>query len=264
MGILEAVVLGLVQGLTEFLPVSSSGHIELGTAILGTDPAENLLFSITVHSATALSTIVVFRKDLWAIVREVLQFRMNESTLYVIKIIVSMIPVGIAGVFFKEDIEGLFTGNVLLVGAMLLITGGLLTFTYMKSAGTEKVGFTAAFIIGLAQMLAILPGISRSGATISTALLLGIEKDRATRFSFLMVIIPIVGASMLEAWSLFESPHSAKIQISVLLAGFMTAFMAGLLACSWMIRIVRRGKLIYFAIYCFVLGASAVIMHYML
>lgn len=262
MGILEAMILGLVQGLTEFLPVSSSGHIELGTAILGTNPSENLLFSITVHTATALSTIVVFRRDLSQIVVDMLQFRWNESTVYVLKIIVSMIPVGIAGVFFKEQIEGLFTGNILLVGSMLIVTGALLTFTYIKTPGDKFVNFPRAFAIGIAQMLAIIPGISRSGATISAGLILGVEKDRATRFSFLMVILPILGASVLELRDFFESPVQASGRFSVLLAGFATAFAAGLLACSWMIRIVRQGKLIYFAVYCFIVGAIAITIHF--
>jgi undecaprenyl-diphosphatase len=264
MGVLEAVILGLVQGLTEFLPVSSSGHIELGKAILNIGGSENLLFSVLVHGATALSTIVVFRKDIWTIMRDLLRFQLNESTVYTFKILLSMIPVGLLGIFFKDEIEGMFTGNILLVGSMLLVTALLLTFAYFKKPGSGDVTYKNAFIIGIAQALAIVPGISRSGATISTGLLAGIEKDKVARFSFLMVLIPILGASALELKAFIETSEDPGTQkFYVLFTGFVAAFFAGIMACSWMIRIVRRGKLIYFAIYCLLIGLLAITVHFL-
>ena len=264
MGVLEAVILGLVQGLTEFLPVSSSGHIELGKALLKINDTENLLFSVLVHGATALSTIVVFRKDIWTITRDLFRFQLNESTVYTFKILSSMIPVGLLGIFFKDEIEGLFNGNILLVGCMLLVTSLLLTFTYFKKPGNGEVTFPKAFLIGIAQALAIVPGISRSGATISTGLLLGVEKDKVTRFSFLMVLIPILGASALEMKKFMETPDPAGThKFYVLFAGFFAAFIAGIVACSWMIRIVQKGKLIYFAIYCLLIGLLAITVHFL-
>lgn len=260
MTIIEAIILGIVQGLTEFLPVSSSGHIELGTVLLGVQSKDNLLFSVVVHSATALSTIVVFRQDIADLFRGLFQFQWNESVQYIAKLLVSMIPVGLIGVFYKDQIEAFFGGDVLLVGFMLLLTATLLAMTYYSRKEGGKVTYFKAIIIGMAQAIAILPGISRSGATIATALLIGVEKEKAARFSFLMVLIPIMGASLLEVKDFVEAPDQvSSISGLALLLGFIAAFVAGLLACKWMISIVKKGKLIYFAIYCFIVGVIAII-----
>lgn len=258
----ESIILGIVQGLTEFLPVSSSGHIELGKAIFGQQHSENLLFSVIVHFATALSTVVIFRRDIGALLAGLLRFQWNEETVFTAKLLFSMIPVGIAGVLFKDEIESLFTGNILLVGSMLLVTGLLLAFSYYKKPGGNQVNFGKAFVIGVAQAIAIIPGISRSGATISTALLLGVDKDKATRFSFLMVLFPIFGASLLEIVDFLREPASDITSWPVFFAGFIAAFVSGLFACSLMIRIVRKGKLIYFAIYCFLVGITAITLYF--
>jgi len=260
MNALEALILGIVQGLTEFLPVSSSGHIELGKAILNIKTTDNLLYSIVVHGATALSTIIVFRKTIFDLFKGLLEFKNNESLHYTSKIILSMIPVGIIGVLFEEKLEALFTGNVLLVGSMLIITGLLLTFTYFTKNTVKNVSYGRAFVIGLAQAIAILPGISRSGSTISTALILGVDKEKATRFSFIMVLLPIIGATILKLKDYLETPSLADgISAMALIIGFTSAFASGLLACTWMIKIVKRGKLIYFAYYCFAIGIISII-----
>ncbi len=257
---IEALILGIIQGLTEFLPVSSSGHLEMGTVLLGVKSEENLLFAVIVHAATALSTIVVFRKDIGEIITGLFQFKWNESWDFGIKIIISMIPVGIVGVFFEDEITALFTGNLLLVGSMLLVTSALLFFSHFKKNNEKPVSKPHALIIGLAQAVAILPGISRSGATIATALLLGVEKNKATRFSFLMVLIPILGASMLKLKDYFEAPAAYEgLSGPSMVVGFLAAFLAGYVACKWMIGIVRKGKLTYFAAYCLVIGLIAII-----
>lgn len=257
---IEALLLGIIQGLTEFLPVSSSGHLEIGTVLLGVESTENLLFAVILHAATALSTIVVFRKDIAEILKGLLDFSWNESWQFAVKIIISMIPVGIVGIFFEDQVTSFFTGNLLLVGSMLLVTSTLLFFTYFKKDGDQEVSTFKAFIIGLAQALAILPGISRSGATIAIALLLGVEKNRATRFSFLMVLIPILGASLLKFKDYLEAPPAAESGISgvSITIGFIAAFVSGYIACKWMIGIVRKGKLTYFAIYCLLVGLIAI------
>ncbi len=264
MSVLKALILGIIQGLTEFLPVSSSGHIELGKVLLNVQTSENLLFSVLVHGATALSTIIVFRKDLTDLIKGLFEFKYNESWQFSLKILLSMVPVGIVYLFFKDEVEALFTGKVLFVGIMLIITGVLLTFTYFAKNTTRDVSFGRSFIIGIAQAIAIIPGISRSGATISTALITGVDKDKATRFSFLMVLLPIIGAMMLQLKEYFEGVPAtdipeAGISPIALIVGFLSAFIAGLLACTWMIKIVRKGKLIYFAYYCFIIGAIAII-----
>jgi len=260
MTIWEALILGLIQGLTEFLPVSSSGHLELGNYLLNTDNKENLLFTIIVHGATSLSTIVVFRKDIWHLILEVLKFKWNAATKFVLCIFISMIPAVYVGLAHEDAIEALFGGNILLVGSMLLVTGTLLTVTYFYKKNDGEVTFGKAIIIGLAQAMAILPGISRSGATIATGLLLGIKKETATRFSFLMVLIPILGATFLKVLDYLKQPQAAQeISGTALAVGFIAAFVSGLLACSWMIAIVKRGKLFYFAIYCFIVGLIAIL-----
>ncbi|MDW7690915.1 undecaprenyl-diphosphate phosphatase [Flammeovirgaceae bacterium SG7u.111] len=259
MSIIDAIILGVIQGLTEFLPVSSSGHLELGKVILGQEIEAGLLFSLVLHAATALSTIVVFRKDIWEIIRELFKFEWNESTQFVAKILISAVPVGVVGILFKNEAEALFEGNVLLVGAMLLVTGFLLLMThYTKGRSGKPVGYKEAIIIGIAQAIAILPGISRSGATIGTGLLIGVDKAKVARFSFLMVLLPIIGATMLELKDFFEDEAAHTVDITVLSIGFITAFIIGLAACTWMIGIVKKGKLSFFAIYCFIVGIIAI------
>ena len=249
----QALLLGILQGLTEFLPVSSSGHLEIGHALLGVKTTNNLLFAVVVHIATVLSTIVVFRKDILALLKDLLAFQWNESTIYVSKLVFSAFPVLVLGLFFKEEIEQLFTSNLVLVGSMLLLTSLLLGLTYFVKTSDGEITFFKALVIGFAQAMAVIPGISRSGATIATGLLLQTKKNEIARFSFLMVLIPILGAAFLDIIS-GEITSNETIGLFSLLIGFTAAFISGLLACSWMIKIVKRGKLIYFAIYCLVIG----------
>ncbi len=259
MTVLDGIILGIIQGLTEFLPISSSGHIELGSALLNVQTKNNFLFSLVVHGATALSTMVVFRKDLLTLAQDGLKFQWNASTKYLVLLIISAVPVAIIGLMYDQEIEGFFSGETLLVGFMLLVTGLLLSLTYYSPPKSGSVSWGRAVLIGLAQAISILPGISRSGATISTALLLGVEKEQAARFSFLMVLIPILGGTLLKLLEYLQNPGGyEQISIWVLVAGFIAAFLSGLLACNWMISIVKKGKLIYFAIYCFVVGAIAI------
>ncbi|MDX9946335.1 MAG: undecaprenyl-diphosphate phosphatase [Bacteroidales bacterium] len=253
MNIFEAIVLGLLQGLTEFLPVSSSGHLEIGKVLFELDKGKNFYFTVAVHGATVLSTLVVFRKELLQLVRGVIKFRMNEETIYVLKIIVSMIPIAIVGFLFREQVEGLYNGNMLLIGLMLIVTSVLLAAGHFSARRERSIGYLDAFIIGIAQAIAVIPGISRSGTTISTGMMLGNRKEELARFSFLMVLIPILGANFLEIFSVTEK---ATVSISpvVLIAGSLTAFIAGYAACKWMISIVRKSKMIWFAAYCFLVG----------
>lgn len=256
---IEAFILGVIQGLTEFLPVSSSGHLEIGAVLLDVQANDNLLFAVVVHLATALATIVVFKDDILVLLKDIFRFQWNESTQFVVKIGLSMIPVFIVGVFFKDEVEAFFIGNLFLVGSMLLLTGGLLLFAHYKNDGSKSVGYVAALIIGISQAIAVLPGISRSGATISTALILGVERSKAARFSFLMVLIPIVGASLLQLKDYAENPAAHQVSTYVLIIGFLAAFVSGFFACKWMISIVKKGKLTHFAIYCFIVGSIAII-----
>ncbi len=254
----DAAVLGVIQGLTEFLPVSSSGHLEIGKAILGNDiiPSESLMFTVVLHAATALSTILVFRKDIWEILKGLLSFEWNKETEFSLKIILSMIPAVFIGLFFEEELELLFGGNILFVGFMLLITA-LLLWLADKAKDTDKpVNYKNAFVIGLSQAIALLPGISRSGATISTSVLLGNDKSKAARFSFLMVVPLILGkiAKDILSGKLAES----TTETSILIVGFISAFLAGIVACTWMIQLVKKSKLSYFAIYCFIVGLLAI------
>jgi undecaprenyl-diphosphatase len=255
---LEALLLGILQGLTEFLPVSSSGHLELGKALLGIEAESSLAFTVAVHGATVLSTVVIFRKDLWTITKASLQLRWNDSTKFVAKILVSMIPVLVLGLFFKEEIESFFTGNVVFVGSMLIVTSLLLASTTLIKTNKRKINYLDSIIIGIVQAFAVLPGISRSGATISTGLLLGNRREAVTRFSFLMVLIPIIGANLKDV---VDGNMTAEggVGIVPLLIGFIAAFISGLFACKWMIRIVNRGNLIYFAVYCMIIGLIAII-----
>ncbi len=255
---IDAIILGIIQGLTEFLPVSSSGHLELGKAILGDSsvPEESLLFTVVLHFATALSTIVVFRKDVWEIIRGLFQFKNNEETLFSLKIILSMVPATLVGLLFEEQLEAFFDGDIRFVGFMLLITAVLLYFADRAKDTDKKVTFKNAFIVGVSQAIAILPGISRSGATISTSVLLGVDKTKAARFSFLMVVPLIIGKMGKDILSGELSLESENI--FAMGAGFIAAFIAGLAACTWMIQIVKKSKLSYFAIYCLLVGFIAI------
>ncbi|HOY38412.1 MAG: undecaprenyl-diphosphate phosphatase [Bacteroidales bacterium] len=255
----EALILGLVQGLTEFLPVSSSGHLEIGKAIFNIKGEENIYFSIAVHGATVLSTILVLRKELTRLVSGVFKFKLNEETHYLLKIAVSMIPVLVIGLLFKDYLKTLFDGsNMVFIGLMLLVTALLLTFTYFFKPKQKPISYFDAFIIGVAQAIAVVPGISRSGATISTGLMLGNKKEDIAKFSFLMVIIPILGENFLEIVS-GNFSGSSGIEIMPLIVGSIAAFISGWFACSFMIRIVQRGKLIWFAVYCAVIGLVSIL-----
>ncbi len=259
MEIIDAIILGIIQGLTEFLPVSSSGHLELGKAILGDNsvPKESLLFTVVLHFATALSTIVVFRKDILSILKGILRLEWNEDLQFVSKIAISMIPAIIIGVFFEEQLEQLFGGNILLVGFMLMVTALLLFLADKAKDTNKKVSFSNAFVIGVSQAIAMLPGISRSGATISTSVLLGNDKTKAARFSFLMVVPLIFGKiakDILGGELTYDSSNFTALSI-----GFVAAFVAGLFACTWMIALVKKSKLSYFAIYCAIVGIIAII-----
>lgn len=258
MNFIEAIILGIIQGLTEFLPVSSSGHLEIAKVILGDNsiPQESLTFTVVVHFATALSTIVIFRKDILQILKGLFQFKLNEEFLFSLKIVVSMIPAVAVGLIFEKEFERFFGGEILLVGFMLIITSLLLLFADRAKDTTKKVSFFSAIVIGISQALAILPGISRSGATISTSVLLGVDRTQAARFSFLMVVPLIfgkIGRDVLSGSINFQSG-----QIGVLGAGFIASFIAGLFACKWMIAIVKKSKLSYFALYCFIVGVIAI------
>ncbi|WP_378186293.1 undecaprenyl-diphosphate phosphatase [Aquimarina sp. W85] len=259
MEIIDAIILGIIQGLTEFLPVSSSGHLELGKAILGDNsvPEESLLFTVVLHFATALSTLVIFRKDILVLIQGLHKFKNNDETQFALKIIISMLPAVIVGLLFEEQLEQLFGGAIEFVGAMLIITAVLLWLANKAKDTQKPVSKSNALIIGLAQAIAMLPGISRSGATISTSVLLGNDKTKAARFSFLMVIPLIFGKILKDIISgdlSYESGASFP-----LLAGFLAAFISGLFACTWMISIVKKSKLSYFALYCVIVGVAAII-----
>lgn len=257
----EALILGLLQGLTEYLPVSSSGHLAIGSALFGIQGEDNLTFTIAVHVATVLSTLVILWKEIGWIFRGLFKFEMNAETKYVINILVSMIPIGIVGVFFKDYVEEIFGSGLLIIGCMLLLTALLLTFSYYaKPRLKENISMKDAFIIGLAQACAVMPGLSRSGTTIATGLLLGDNKAKLAQFSFLMVIPPILGEALLDGMKIVKEAAAGTSDISVLslIVGFLAAFISGCVACKWMINIVKKGKLIYFAIYCAIAGAVTI------
>lgn len=261
---IEALILGVVQGLTEFLPVSSSGHLEIGHALLGTSGEDNLSFAVLVHAATVLSTLVI----LW---REVAQLfvgtfttpKWNKEKDYVAKILVSMIPVFIVGMFFKDEVEALFGSGLLLVGICLLITAVLLALSEWLQKKRQRqgheVGYKDAFIIGIAQACAVLPGLSRSGTTIATGLLCGVKKESVAQFSFLMVLIPIMGEALLDGIKLMQGEVTSELGMVPTIVGFVAAFVTGCLACRFMIEVVRRQRLVWFAIYCAIIGTTAII-----
>lgn len=258
----EALILGLIQGLTEYLPVSSSGHLAIGSALFGVEGEENLAFTVVVHVATVFSTLVILWKEIDWIFKGLFKFQMNDETRYVINIIISMIPIGIVGVFFKDEVEAVFGSGLTVVGCCLLLTATLLTFSYYyKPRQKDTISKRDAFIIGLAQACAVLPGLSRSGSTIATGLLLGDDKAKLAQFSFLMVIPPILGEALLDGMKLMKGEAIAgDIPTLSLVVGFLAAFVSGCLACKWMINIVKKGKLVYFGIYCAIVGILTLIL----
>jgi undecaprenyl-diphosphatase len=254
----EAFILGTLQGLTEFLPVSSSGHLELGKYLFGVDSEVGLAFTVSVHGATVLSTIIVFRKELSDLVRGLFRFRWNSETRYIVLLLWSMVPVGIAGLFFKDSIESLFEGKLVLVGLMLIVTALILFLPRFFSDRGRDIGFGSALIIGLAQAVAVIPGISRSGATISTGMMLGISRDRVAGFSFLMVLLPVIGANMLE-FADGQGVHGSG-NITEIVIGFVAAFVAGLVACRFMLALVKKSGMWWFSIYCLIVGLISIML----
>ncbi len=262
----ESLLLGLLQGLTEYLPISSSGHLAIASSLFGIEGEQNLAFTVIVHVATVLSTVVILWKEIVWILRDLFTRQswksysgLNEGTRYAINIIISMIPVGIVGIFFKDTIEDVFGSGTTVVGCCLLVTAALLTFSYYaKPRQKEQISGVHAFVIGIAQAIAVLPGLSRSGSTIATGLLLGDKKEKLAQFSFLMVIPPILGEALLDMKDLIESAGAGAdgtgTGTGVLVIGFLAAFLSGCAACKWMISIVRKGKLIWFGVYCAVAG----------
>ena len=258
----EALILGLIQGLTEYLPVSSSGHLAIGQALFGmNDGADNLMFTVAVHVATVLSTIVILWSEIDWILKGLFKCELNAETKYVLNIIVSMIPVGIVGLFFKDQVEEIFGSGLLVVGFCLLITASLLVFSYYaKPRQKEHISWKDALIIGIAQAIAVLPGVSRSGSTIATGLMLGNKKESLAQFSFLMVIPPILGEALLDVLKILKGEDvMGGIEALPLAIGFLAAFLSGCVACKWMINIVKKGKLIYFGIYCAIVGVVTIL-----
>lgn len=257
--LIEALILGVIQGLTEFLPVSSSGHLELAKWLLQDDAVgqQSLLMTVVLHGATALATVIVFFKDILVIIKGLLKMAWNEQKAFVLKIIISMIPAAVVGLLFEDLIETLFAQRIVLVGAMLIVTAILLYFADRAKNTSKSVNYVDAFIIGVSQAIAILPGISRSGATISTSVLLGIDRAKAARFSFLMVV-PLIFGKLAKDVIDGELMHES-VQLLPLFVGFIAALVAGIFACTWMIMLVRRAKLTYFAIYCAIVGLIAIL-----
>jgi undecaprenyl-diphosphatase len=260
----QALILGIIQGLTEYLPVSSSGHLAIGQALFGlADGESNLTFTVVLHVATVLSTIVILWSEIVWIFKDLFKWKWNEGTKYVVNILISMIPVAIVGFLFKDKVEEVFGSGLLIVGLMLLVTAALLTFSYFaKPRQKENISPLHAFIIGIAQACAVMPGLSRSGSTIATGLLLGDKKEKLAQFSFLMVIPPVLGEALLDVKDMFEvgvSEAMGGISPLALIVGFLAAFISGCFACKWMINLVKKGKLIWFAVYCAVVGIIAIV-----
>ena len=269
---IQALILGLIQGLTEYLPVSSSGHLAIGQALFGMDNGEdNLMFTVAVHVATVLSTLVILWREIAWIFKGLMPggtaaadgtgYWQRSEVRYALNILVSMIPVGIVGVFFKDYVEEIFGSGLLIVGCCLLLTAALLTFSYYaRPRPKETLSLKDAFIIGLAQAAAVMPGLSRSGSTIATGLLLGNKKERLAQFSFLMVIPPILGEALLDVLKALKGEAvMGDIGMVPLTVGFVAAFVSGCFACKWMIDIVKRGKLIFFGIYCAIVGSILIV-----
>lgn len=275
MNTLQALIMGLLQGLTEYLPVSSSGHLTIASELFGIDGESNMTFTIAVHVATVLSTLVILGSEIGKILKGMCNplsprslkgngtflNRLNPDQRYVLNILVSMIPIGIMGVFFKDQVEEIFGSGLLVVGICLLLTAALLTFSYLaRPRQRENISLGHAFIIGLAQAVAVLPGLSRSGSTIATGLLLGNKKEKLAQFSFLMVIPPILGEALLDVLKMVKGEEATGgIDTLPLIVGFVAAFISGCAACKWMIGIVKKGKLIYFAYYCAIVGVASIV-----
>ena len=264
MDTLQAFILGIIQGLTEYLPVSSSGHLTIGSHLFGLDDgSSNLMFTIVLHVATVLSTLVILWKEVVWLVKGCLKFQWNDEMKYMVNILITMIPIGIVGVFFKDKVEEVFGSGLMIVGIMLLLTAALLVFAYFaKPRQKEEISKLDAFIIGLSQACAVMPGLSRSGTTIATGLLLGNKKESMARFSFLIVIPPILGEALLDCLKMVKNGYASvagDISPVALIVGFVTAFVFGCLACKWMINIVKKGKLIYFSIYCAIVGVLCMV-----
>ena len=259
MDVLNAIILGIIQGLTEFLPVSSSGHLEIFKVILGDNklPNESLLMTVILHFATACSTIVVFKDDIKDLILGLFSFEKNDSFWFSVKIILSMVPAVFVGFFFESEIESLFNGNLIIVGSMLILTGALLFLADKAKPSEKKISFSSSLLVGIAQAIAIIPGISRSGSTISTAVILGIDKENAAKFSFLMVVPLIIGKVIKDITSAETIVNNESI--FPLIIGFVFAFITGMIACKWMIKLVKNSKLKYFSIYCFLIGIFSII-----
>lgn len=252
---LKALILGIVQGLTEFLPVSSSGHLQICSSLLGIRGGENLTFAVVVHAATVCSTIVVLRHEILELLKGVSRFSWNPETVYILKIGLSMLPVAVVGLFFKDQVEDIFGSGLRIVGISLLITAFLLAFAYYARPRQKTgISFPDAFVIGLAQACAVLPGLSRSGSTIAAGILLGNNKEKVARFSFLMVLVPILGEAFLDLMKGDFSSGESGISAFALGIGFLSAFISGYIACNWMLNLVKKGKLIWFAVYCLIVG----------
>lgn len=265
MTVLEALILGIIQGLTEFLPVSSSGHLFLGQVLLDVKGNDGFLFTIVVHFATSLSTIVVFRKDITQILTDVLKFKWNAGTHFSMLVLISMIPAVIVGLKLEDAIDSITSGEnqssgLIVVGFCLLVTAGLLYFSHKRSQGKSDVGVKHAFVVGIAQAIATLPGISRSGATIATGLISGLSRENAARFSFLMVIPVIFGVMAKKTLDVVKGDEViGDASFLPLIVGFFAAFISGWFACKWMISIVKKAKLSYFAVYCLAVGVVALV-----
>lgn len=256
---IQALILGIVQGLTEYLPVSSSGHLTILSTFFGIEGADNLEFTVAVHVATVLSTLVILWREIDWILKGMFKFELNDETKYALNIIVSMIPVGIIGLFFKDKVEEAFGSGLLIVGVMLLVTAVLLTFSYFaKPRQKEYISLWDAFVIGVAQACAVLPGLSRSGSTIATGLMLGNNKEKLAQFSFLMVIPPIIGEALLDVLKAVKGEEAlgGNIDTFALAVGFLAAFLSGCFACKLMINVVKKGKLVYFGAYCAIVGLA--------
>lgn len=258
MNLLESIVLGLIQGFTEFLPVSSSGHLELAKYLFGIDHEANFYFSVAVHGATVLSTLFVLWKEIADLAKGLFAFRLNDQTRYIIKLLISMIPVGIAGIFITTIAKDFFAGNMVALGIEFFISALFLGLTLIVKPKERPMTYLDSFIIGLAQALAILPAISRSGSTIATGMMIGNKKSEIAKFSFLMVLIPIIGANIVEMIS--GNFTKERTSFFVIIVGFLTAFISGYLACKWMINIVKKGNLLWFSIYCILIGVFSILL----
>ena len=253
----KAILLGVIQGLTEFLPVSSSGHLELANWLFGIEESSNLPFTMALHAGTVLSTIVVFARELGRLFRGIFKFQRNQESIFCFHILISLLPVLFVGLFLKDQVEALFTSHLALVGSMLLLTAGLLVVAHFAKPRNRALTLKSAFIIGIAQAVAVIPGLSRSGATISAGLMQGVRREEVAKFSFLMVLIPVIGMNLLEIFKGGISAGTGSVGVMHVLAGFLSAFVVGAFACKWMVRLVSRGKLIGFAWYCGVVGVGA-------